>query len=497
MSAVAPRGWQWRSCSLTELSQQLGSPSELGSDIVVVDRPGSSAIYVAKRLAESSSRTQLVFLLEPLELPSFQWAVALNPGLGSPLALDASAPATQIATALREAHEVFQYQASMRSAVENINFEVKSRNDAALANVSRQRASDRYLANLLAQIPDPIVSTDLSGAIVSWNDAAAAIFGLSIDAVLGRAFEGFFAPDTSARLRALFEHAATQRETKHDELTLSVHGAELHFDTLFARTVDATGQPEGVLIILRDITDLRVAQTQLEAQTRELERSNADLAQFAYVAAHDLKEPLRTVGSYSQLLVRRFAASEDSDSSEFVGYITRGVQRMNNLLDDLLDYSRLGGMELTYAPTPVEKVVRQAVENVGAALSENQVEIIWAPLPALDADANQLVRVFQNLISNAIKFRRDVPPRIHISAQRNGEEWLFAVNDNGIGIEAQYFDYIFVPFKRLHTQENHPGSGVGLAICKKIIERHGGSMWLESVVGAGTTFYFSLPHRDG
>lgn len=144
-------------------------------------------------------------------------------------------------------------------------------------------------------------------------------FGLSIDAALGRAFDGFFASDTQARLRALFEHVATQRETRHDELTLRVGGTDMHVDALFARTVDATGQPEGVLVILRDITALRGAQTQLEAQKRGLERSNADLEQFAYVAAHDLKEPLRTVGSYSQLLVRRFPTGVDLDSDEFVG----------------------------------------------------------------------------------------------------------------------------------------------------------------------------------
>lgn len=223
-------------------------------------------------------------------------------------------------------------------------------------------------------------------------DAAAEISG---SVALGREFDGFFSADTRFRLRALFKQVATQREASHDELTVRVDDTERHFDALFARTVDSAGQPEGVLVIMRDITDLRVAQTQLEGQTRELERSNADLEQFAYVAAHDLKEPLRTVGSYSQLLVRRFSGAADPDSDEFVGYITRGVQRMNDLLDDLLDYSRLGAIELTYARTPVEEVVRQAIENVGAMVSRHQAEITWAPLPALNADASQWCGYFK------------------------------------------------------------------------------------------------------
>lgn len=244
LSAALPRTWQCQTCSLAELTKQLGTEMGLATDIILVERPGPSAFFIAKQLAESKETAQLVLLLEPRELVSFQWAVALNPGLGNPLVIDADASVAQIAAALSEANEAFRHQAAMRSAVENINLGVKTRNAAALANARRHRASDRYLANLLAQIPDPIVSTDLGGTVVSWNDAAAAMFRLSIDAALGREFDGFFSADTRFPLRALLEQAATQREASHDELTLRVGGMERHFDALFARTWTPPGSPK-------------------------------------------------------------------------------------------------------------------------------------------------------------------------------------------------------------------------------------------------------------
>ena len=497
LSAHLPVDWQVARCSIEELLERLDTGHSVIGDVVVVDTTGPAALPIAKRLAEGGERVYALFLLPQKQLATFRWAIALNPALGSPLAMEADLSDANVAATLREAYDTFRYDIAMRAAVENINRGVASRNAVALAKIQRQRASDRYLANLLAQIPDPIVSTDLSGSVISWNDAAAEMFQTELDAAVGRPFASFFSATAAARVESLFNLIDARAETLHDELVLLHADAEMHFDARFVRTVSASGEAEGVLVIMRDITALRMAQNRLEAQTRELERSNADLEQFAYVASHDLKEPLRTVGSYSQLLTRRFGTQVGADTAEFVGYITDGVQRMNDLLDDLLDYARIGARELVLTRVDMGEIVKQACVNVAAAIEENQAQIDWTGLPNVYVDRGQLVRVMQNLISNAIKFRRELTPLVRIGAQATQAGWTFSIADNGIGIEQEYFDYIFVAFKRLHTHDSYPGSGVGLAICKKIIERHGGSMWLESEVGSGTTFYFSLPHRDG
>lgn len=486
-----PREWVFNRCSIAELFERLHAPEFPTLDMLVVDAPGASALPIAKRVADSSEITQALFLLAEKDLATFRWAIALNPALGSPLAIEADLSEASIATTLRETYAAARYDQAMRAAVDGINRAVEIRNEIALAKIQRQRASDRYLANLLAQIPDPIVSTDLSGAVISWNDAAASVFRTGIDAAIGRPFANFFDTSTAGRMSTLFETIGARSEPLHDELTLP--GRAEHYDVRFTRTVNAEGHPEGVLIIMRDITALRVAQDKLRAQARELERSNADLEQFAYIAAHDLKEPLRTVGSYSQLLVRRFREAAGPDAEEFAEYITRGVHRMNGLLDDLLDYSRIGANRAKFAPVNIERVLDQVVENLRSAIEESGAQIVWTTLPTVSVDFGQLVRVFQNLVSNAIKFRREVPLQIQITATHGGERWLFTVQDNGIGVERDYFEYIFLAFKRLHTQNSHPGSGVGLAICKKIIEGHGGKIWVDSVPGEGSTFSFTLP----
>lgn len=232
---------------------------------------------------------------------------------------------------------------------------------------------------------------------------------------------------------------------------------------------------------------------ELRRQAEELARSNADLEQFAYVASHDLQEPLRMVGIYTQLFTRRYHHL-DADAEECIGYVLEGVQRMQLLIEDLLAYSRVGTRGQAFAPTDCQATVSRVLANLQAAIQEAGGVVTFDPLPTVMSDVVQLTQVFQNLIGNAIKFhRKDEPPRVHLSVVRKGAEWVFAVRDNGIGIDPKYADRIFVIFQRLHTRAEYPGTGIGLAICKKIVERHGGRMWLDSRPGDGTTFYFTIP----
>ena len=235
------------------------------------------------------------------------------------------------------------------------------------------------------------------------------------------------------------------------------------------------------------------AEEQLRQTSANLERSNTDLQQFAYVASHDLFEPLRMVVSYLQLLSERYKERLDPAAQEFIGFAVDGAQRMQALIHDLLAYSRLDIRGRPFAPTDGEQVFKAAVANLKVAIEESGAAITHGPLPEVRADAIQLTQVLQNLIGNGLKFRGAEPPRLEVGANPRNGEWVFWVRDNGIGIEAKYFDRIFVIFQRLHTRREYSGTGMGLAICKRIIERHGGRIWVESSPGQGSTFFFTLP----
>ena len=250
-----------------------------------------------------------------------------------------------------------------------------------------------------------------------------------------------------------------------------------------------------VTSIVRDVSDRKRAEEQLRQAAAELESSNAELEQFAYVASHDLQEPLRMVASYTQLLARRYQGKLDADADEFIGFAVDGATRMQALINDLLAYSRVGTRGRAFEPTNAADIVDRVISDLDVATKEAGATITRGPLPVVTGDGVQLGQLFQNLISNAIKFRGERSPEVRIDAERDGLAWRFSVQDNGIGIEPEYAGRIFVIFQRLHTRAQYPGTGIGLAICKKIVERHGGRIWVESRPGEGTTFRFTIPTR--
>ncbi|MHB1356203.1 MAG: sensor histidine kinase [Anaerolineae bacterium] len=239
-------------------------------------------------------------------------------------------------------------------------------------------------------------------------------------------------------------------------------------------------------------TEKQAAQA-LREKVEELARSNKELEQFAYVSSHDLQEPLRMVVSYTQLLAERYAGKLDDKADKYINYAVEGATRMQGLIIDLLAYSRVGTRAKPFEETNCSELVSEAIHNLGKAIEENGAEVIVGDLPTVMADRTQLRLVFQNLIDNAIKFRTDTPPRVEITAQQSGENWEFCMADNGIGIDPQFYDRIFIMFQRLHERGKYAGSGMGLAICKKIVERHGGRIWIESEVGKGSRFWFTIP----
>ncbi len=242
-----------------------------------------------------------------------------------------------------------------------------------------------------------------------------------------------------------------------------------------------------------ELDERRRTEQRLAQYAGDLARSNAELEQFAYVASHDLQEPLRMVASFTQLLAKRYQGKLDQEADEFIGYAVEGARRMQQLINDLLAFSRVGTRGKPLKPTALDHLLDQALANLGPAIEESRAEITREPLPTIPGDEVQLLQLFQNLLANGIKFRGQVPPRLHVSAAPQDGEWVCAVRDNGIGIAPEHQERIFQIFQRLHARSEYPGTGLGLALCRKIVERHGGRIWVESQPGQGSTFYFSLP----
>jgi len=254
-------------------------------------------------------------------------------------------------------------------------------------------------------------------------------------------------------------------------------------------------QAEASLKQLNEELEARVQErtAALNEANASLVHSNRELEQFAYVASHDLQEPLRAVNSYTQLLARKYEGNLDAKADKYIGYIIEGATRMQQLINDLLSFSRVGTRAKELKPTACEAVLSQVRDNLMVAIAESNAVVTHEPLPTVMGDETQLIQLLQNLISNAIKFRREEPPRVHVSAVQREKEWAFEVRDNGIGMESEYFERIFMIFQRLHSRSEYPGNGIGLANCKKIVDRHGGCIWVESTPGVGTTFHFTIP----
>jgi len=371
---------------------------------------------------------------------------------------------------------------------------------SALERIRAQEAlhasEDRY-RQLVDNSPVPILAHQ-AGRVVFVNAATVKLFGAGTpEELLGTPVLDRVHPESLEVVRERMRQveADGQSAPVMEEKLRRLNGTLIHAEVAGTPLL-YEGRP-AVQLVLRDLTDRKQAESFLALQTEELRRSNADLEQFAYVASHDLQEPLRTVSSYVQLLARRYQGKLDPAADEFIAFAVEGAKRMQTLINDLLTFSRVGHQGQARQATDCAAVVATVRSNLKLALKEAQADLTVDPLPTVEAGAQQLAQLFQNLLSNALKFHGPAPLQIHISAQPNPEapEWIFSVRDNGIGIDPQFFDRIFAVFQRLHGREV-PGTGIGLAICKKIVERHGGRIWVESAPGQGATFYFTLPSRS-
>ena len=360
----------------------------------------------------------------------------------------------------------------------------------------RKKAEEKIqsLANALESSNDAIITQSLDGIIESWNKGAEQIYGYSAEEILGKNVSILEPNNLKGEIQQLIQKTKHKEKIQHYEtLRLKKEGTVINTSITLSPVYDKSGNFTAVSCIARDITESKMAEEILKLKLEALASSNAELEQFAYVSSHDLQEPLRMISSYLQLLQRRYQGKLDDKADKYIYFAVDGAARMQTLINDLLEFSRVATRAKEPEPTDSEFVLNQTLSNLELYIKENKATVSHDPLPEVIADNTQLAQVFQNLIANGIKFHGEKVPKIHISAEENVNEWVFSVKDNGIGIDPQYSERIFEVFKRLHRKEDYPGTGIGLAICKKIIERHGGHIWVESELGKGSTFYFTLP----
>jgi len=344
-----------------------------------------------------------------------------------------------------------------------------------------EELNERYY-DLYNFAPVGYFTLDFSSIITEINTTGADLLGFDKDRLIKNRFIWYVTPKYSESFRYHVKQALKTMEKQIFETGLIQKNG-----IIFYAHVEMLPQLDQIKMAVVDISERK----KLE---EELKRSNDELQQFAYVASHDLQEPLRTIASFTQLLERRYKEKLDPDADEFIGYVVEAAKRLQQMIIDLLEYSRIMTRGDLFTEVNVNDVLNDALFYLQGAIDDTCAEITHDPLPNVVADKNQLTKVFQNLISNSIKFRKnDITPKIHVSSKKEKNEYIFSVQDNGIGMEPQYAERIFTIFQRLHTREEYQGTGIGLSIVRRVIERHRGHVWVESELGVGSTFYFTIP----
>ena len=360
--------------------------------------------------------------------------------------------------------------------------------------------SEEQLRLLVEGVSDyAIFMLNIEGEVETWNSGAERITGYTGDEIIGKHFSIFYPtnelaeniPNHSLKLSVINEKFESESSfLKKDK---SKFWASININSL----KDDIDNLVGYSIVVQDITSSKKAREELQTYASKLEESNSELKQFAYVASHDLQEPLRMVGSYLGLLERRYKDKLDQDANDFIFYAVDGAKRMQVLINDLLSYSRVSTKAKPFESANTEHIVKGALKNLEILIEESGAEVDYKNLPEeIVVDSTQVGQLIQNLVSNAIKFCKDRKPKVEIGVEDREGEWLFSVRDNGIGIDPEYYERIFIIFQRLHGKGDYPGTGIGLSICKKIVERHGGKIWVESEQGEGSTFFFTISKNN-
>lgn len=360
----------------------------------------------------------------------------------------------------------------------------------AAEGVSRLKqieAQLRLMTKVFMDSADPIVIRDIEGRVIDANHEVERVFGWSRDELLGRQTKHLLAPECQESLEEIRQRRAEGEAVRNFEATVRAKSGRLVpvLVTGFPLT-DENDNPVAMADILKDVTLIKQA-------CNKIQQHNRDLKQFSRALSHDLAAPLGAIRGFSELLLMGHREQLDEEGRDYCESILQGADRMEQMIKDLLDLTCLDSDAGEYAVVDASTALDHALADLHAVIRESEAEVTSDPLPKVHGSLSLLTRLFQNLIGNAVKFRRDAPPRIHVSACRDDDEWQFSVRDNGIGIDGKYHEQVFAPLKRLHADHVFPGTGIGLAVCRSIAERHGGRIWVESEKGHGSTFRFTIP----
>ena len=363
--------------------------------------------------------------------------------------------------------------------------------------------ANKYNRSLIEASLDPLVTIGPDGKITDVNKSTERVTGFNRNELIGTDFSNYFTDPKQAqkgyqqvfKLGFVIDYPL-EIKNKNGRVTPVLYNASVYRDEF--------GEVLGVFAAARDITEIKKAENILinykdtleetvKLRTEELSKSNSDLTHFAYIASHDLREPLRMITSFLQLLERRYADKLDQDANEFIDFAVEGAKRLDNMIKDLLEYSKISNKEKEFVSLELENILKEALMNLVVQIEESSVVISYDPLPNVYGDEKLLVMLFQNIIGNAIKYRRSETPKIHISAKKENDHYIISFRDNGIGIDPKHLERIFIIFQRLHRNDEYEGTGIGLAIVENIVHQHGGQIWVESELGKGTTFHFTIP----
>ena len=366
--------------------------------------------------------------------------------------------------------------------------------------------ANKYNRSLIEASLDPLVTIGPDGKITDVNKSTERVTGFNRNELIGTDFSNYFTDPKQAqkgyqqvfKLGFVIDYPL-EIKNKNGRVTPVLYNASVYRDEF--------GEVLGVFAAARDITEIKKAENILinykdtleetvKLRTEELSKSNSDLTHFAYIASHDLREPLRMITSFLQLLERRYADKLDQDANEFIDFAVEGAKRLDNMIKDLLEYSKISNKEKEFVSLELENILKEALMNLVVQIEESNVVISYDPLPNVYGDEKLLVMLFQNIIGNAIKYRRSETPKIHISAKKENDHYIISFRDNGIGIDPKHLERIFIIFQRLHRNDEYEGTGIGLAIVENIVHQHGGQIWVESELGKGTTFHFTIPIRS-
>ncbi len=395
----------------------------------------------------------------------------------------------------RDITKQMQAKQKLRDSEETLrklNMELEQRVEQRILEIKQAYSELDQIFNTVL----PMYVVDKNYAIIKINDTLTSLLQINKNELIGKkCYEIWKGPFCNTPDCSLKQILAGKDKCEYEADKKLRDGRMISYIANVIPYRNLNGEVIGVIKSIIIITEHKKAEEELKATLKELKRSNAELEQFAYVASHDLQEPLRMVASFTQLLQNRYQDKLDDDANDFINYAVDGAIRMQNLISDLLIFSRVGIRGKLFKTTDMNTVLEAVINTFRQKIKETNTKITYKSLPVILADESLMIQLLQNLISNAIKFRSEEPPCIHVSGEIKADKWIFSVSDNGIGMESKYFDRVFVIFQRLHKKDEYEGTGIGLAVCKKIIQRHGGKIWVESKLGKGSTFYFSIPKK--